>query len=322
MSSETISTYLHNQTSRFFKMLDKNKRFLIAIIVSIVFFEIFHLVYFKNNPLFGYYYLGEMFVGIAMYFFVYYFGGWFSKTISDGVDKVFTRTFDKALDNFGNMQTKRIMDAIKKEGGVKKTRPSHYKNVLLDTSAIIDGRIFAVIDTGFMDNKVVITQNVLDELKSMADKKDPLKRQKGRKGLDAIRNFQKKFGNDSLELINMKTKPDEVDRSLVELCKAKGYKLVTGDYNLNKAAQVAGVQVLNLNKLSNEIKVKVLPGDTLYIKLIQKGKEDGQALGYLDDGTMIIVNNAKEYVGKEKEVMVDKVLQTSAGQLIFANTVV
>ncbi len=188
---------------------------------------------------------------------------------------------------------------------------------LLDTSVIIDGRIADLCETGFMEGEFVIPQFILQELQHISDSADSLKRARGRRGLDILNHIQK---NDdvAVEIVeddfpNIK----EVDAKLVELGKKLGAKILTNDLNLNKVAELQGVQVLNINELSNALKPVVLPGETMRVFVLKEGKEAGQGVAYLDDGTMIVVDNAKRYIGKNMDVVVTSILQTSAGRMIF-----
>jgi uncharacterized protein YacL len=318
MNVEAVNSRVMKTVQKIKQFLGKHIKLILSLIFSLTFAEIMYATYFRDKPLFGFILLGELLCGIAFFFFSYYFGPSLLELLNRGIESAFVKTLTKAFTNIGKTQSMFFNEIANTRAVTHNNKNGRSKSVVLDTSAIIDGRIFSVIETGFMDNKIIVTQNVLEELKNMADKKDKQKREKGRRALDDLRNYKKKHGRSSFDLVTLKTAPDKVDNSLVELCKKNGYKLVTLDYNLNKTAQVAGVQVLNLNKLANEIKVKLLPGDVLSLALVQKGKEIGQSVGYLDDGTMIIVTDSEGFIGSTKEVIVEKVLQTSAGQLIFA----
>ena len=188
---------------------------------------------------------------------------------------------------------------------------------LLDTSVIIDGRIADLCETGFMEGEFVIPQFILQELQHISDSADSLKRARGRRGLDILNHIQK---NDdvAVEIVeddfpNIK----EVDAKLVELGKKLDAKILTNDLNLNKVAELQGVQVLNINELSNALKPVVLPGETMRVFVLKEGKEAGQGVAYLDDGTMVVVDNAKRCIGKNVDVVVTSILQTSAGRMIF-----
>ena len=188
---------------------------------------------------------------------------------------------------------------------------------LLDTSVIIDGRIADLCETGFMEGEFVIPQFILQELQHISDSADSLKRARGRRGLDILNHIQK--SDDVVVEIVEDDFPHikEVDAKLVELGKKLGAKILTNDLNLNKVAELQGVQVLNINELSNALKPVVLPGETMRVFVLKEGKEAGQGVAYLDDGTMVVVDNAKRYIGKNVDVVVTSILQTSAGRMIF-----
>ncbi len=189
---------------------------------------------------------------------------------------------------------------------------------VLDTSVIIDGRIFDICKTGFIEGPIVIPSFVLEELRHIADSSDPLKRNRGRRGLDVLNRIQKELDieveiyEDNMDDVN------EVDSKLLKLGQMLNAKVVTNDFNLNKVAELQGVPVLNINDLANAVKPIVLPGEEMEVQVIKDGKETGQGVAYLDDGTMIVVDGGKKHVGETIEVLVTSVLQTSAGRMIFA----
>ncbi|MDF2635644.1 MAG: Nucleotide binding protein PINc [Pelosinus sp.] len=189
---------------------------------------------------------------------------------------------------------------------------------ILDTSVIIDGRIADICKSGFVEGTLVVPMFVLEELQHIADSSDLLKRNRGRRGLDILNRMQKELGLD-VE-INEQDFEDiaEVDSKLVKLAQLLKGKLVTNDYNLNKVAEFQGVAVLNINELSNSVKPVVLPGEEMVVHVVKDGKELGQGVGYLDDGTMIVVDSGKKHMGDTIGVLVTSVLQTAAGRMIFA----
>lgn len=189
---------------------------------------------------------------------------------------------------------------------------------ILDTSVIIDGRIADICQTGFLDGTIVIPRFVLEELQHIADSSDALKRNRGRRGLDILNRIQKEleigvqiYEGDFEEI-------QEVDSKLVKLAKVTNGIVVTNDFNLNKVCELQKVQVLNINDLANAVKPVVLPGEEMSIQVIKDGKEQNQGIAYLDDGTMIVVEEGRNYIGKRIDVLVTSVLQTSAGRMIFA----
>ncbi|MBU8880269.1 PIN/TRAM domain-containing protein [Bacillus sp. FJAT-29790] len=189
---------------------------------------------------------------------------------------------------------------------------------ILDTSVIIDGRIADICQTGFLEGTIVIPQFVLEELQHIADSSDVLKRNRGRRGLDILNRIQKElaikveiYEGDFEEI-------QEVDSKLVKLAKVTNGMVVTNDFNLNKVCEFQGVSVLNINDLANAVKPVVLPGEEMKVQVIKDGKEQNQGIAYLDDGTMIVVEDGRDYIGKHIDVLVTSVLQTSAGRMIFA----
>ncbi|MEK3888971.1 PIN/TRAM domain-containing protein [Bacillus sp. FSL K6-3431] len=206
---------------------------------------------------------------------------------------------------------KRTEEAEEEEKPVKSLK-------ILDTSVIIDGRIADICQTGFLDGVIVIPQFVLEELQHIADSSDALKRNRGRRGLDILNRIQKEidipvemYEGDFEEI-------QEVDSKLVKLAKISNGIVVTNDYNLNKVCEFQNVSVLNINDLANAVKPIVLPGEELNVQVIKDGKEYNQGVAYLDDGTMIVVEEGRNYIGKRIDVVVTSVLQTSAGRMIFA----
>jgi uncharacterized protein YacL len=189
--------------------------------------------------------------------------------------------------------------------------------ILLDTSVIIDGRIVDIFKTRFLGGKLVIPKFVLRELQQIADSTDPIKRQRGRRGLEILNGIQKESGIDITIQEQDFPETSEVDAKLVMLAKLLEAKILTVDFNLNRVASIQGIRVLNINELANAIKPVVFPGEEMHVKLIKEGKEHNQAIGYLDDGTMVVVEDARRLIGQEVKVVVTSVLQTQAGRMIF-----
>jgi uncharacterized protein YacL len=198
---------------------------------------------------------------------------------------------------------------------VKGTKP-----LVLDTSVIIDGRIADICDTGILDTKLIVPRFVLQELQHIADSPDKLKRKRGRRGLDMLKRMQ---GNPKIEMLvhegNLTELNDvqKVDERLVIFAKVMGARVVTNDYNLNKIAQLQGVDVINLNEIANAVKSVALPGEILSVRLVKPGDQVGQGVGYLDDGTMVVVEQGRSVIGQEVGITVTSVLQTNAGRMIF-----
>jgi uncharacterized protein YacL len=194
------------------------------------------------------------------------------------------------------------------------------KPLLLDTSVIIDGRIADIANTRFLDSRLIVPRFVLQELQSVADSSDKLKRNRGRRGLDILKKLQ---SNTRIELVlheaNLSELRDiqKVDERLVEMAKVLGARVVTNDYNLNKIAELQGVEVINLNELANALKPAALPGEMMLVRVVKPGDQIGQGVGYLEDGTMVVVEQGRNAIGQEVTITVTSVLQTPAGRMIF-----
>ncbi len=189
---------------------------------------------------------------------------------------------------------------------------------VLDTSVIIDGRIYDIYRTGFIEGNLIVANFVLEELRHIADSSDSLKRNRGRGGLDVLNAMRQEFADNII--ISEKDYPQiaEVDSKLLKLAQDMGGMVLTNDFNLNKVAQLQDVKVLNINELSNAVKPVVLPGEEMPVLVIKEGKEHGQGVAYLDDGTMIVIENGKRYTGQHIQVVVTSILQTAAGRMVFA----
>jgi uncharacterized protein YacL len=192
--------------------------------------------------------------------------------------------------------------------------------MLLDTSVIIDGRIADIADTRLLKSPLIVPRFVLEEIQNLADSADKLKRNRGRRGLDMLNRLQ---ASDKAEIrltdarLSQVEELTDVDHKLVALAKHLDGQIVTNDYNLNKVAQLRGVEVVNINDLANALKPVVLPGETVSVKIVKPGEEMGQGVGYLDDGTMVVAEQARDHMGKEVTIVVTSTLQTSAGRMIF-----
>ena len=220
------------------------------------------------------------------------------------------------LDNGGEMvqdqQEETVVDAASMPAELVSS------NKLLDTSVIIDGRILDILKTGFLEGNLVIPHFVLDELQRLSDSSDNLKRAKGRRGLDLIHELQDMTGHVVIVRDLEYDAFQDVDSKLIALAKDTGSAVVTNDFNLNKVASIQGIRVLNINDLANAVKPVVIPGEEMTAYLLREGKESGQAIAYLQDGTMIVVEGGRKYIGNKIRVAVTSVLQTSAGRMIFA----
>ena len=187
---------------------------------------------------------------------------------------------------------------------------------LLDTSVIVDGRILEIVESGFLDGRLMVPKFVLRELQLIADSADPVKRSRGRRGLEVLNKLRE--ASKGLEISDHDAPERDVDGKLVTLGRMLGAQVLTNDYNLNRVAKVQGVSVLNINELANALKPVVLPGEEMIVKVVKDGKEANQGVAYLDDGTMIVVENGKRVMGEDADVVVTSVLQTAAGRMIFA----
>lgn len=188
---------------------------------------------------------------------------------------------------------------------------------LLDTSVIIDGRIGDLVDTGFLEGEILVPEFVLRELQLIADSEDQTRRNRGRRGLDILQRLQKKAGIQVQIIEQDYPEIKQVDLKLIEMARELPAKIVTNDLNLNKVAQLRGVKVLNINELANAMKAVVLPGESMQVFIIKEGKEYNQGVAYLDDGTMVVIDNARRMIGRTVEIQVTSVLQTTAGKMIF-----
>ena len=204
------------------------------------------------------------------------------------------------------------------EGGSSSSWSNLNRNILLDTSVIIDGRVADIARTGFLPGTLLIPRFVLNELQYIADSPDGQRRQRGRRGMEVLAELQK-LPNVLVRISDINVDGvREVDDKLIVLGKQLKSPVLTNDYNLNRIAELQGVTVLNINELANAVKSVVLPAERITLIIFQEGKEHGQGVGYMDDGTMVVVENGHEYIGEYKEVVVTKVLQTAAGRMIFA----
>ena len=207
--------------------------------------------------------------------------------------------------------------SVRRESG-RPERGALTHPIVVDTSVIIDGRILDLVKTGFLVGTLVVPRFVLEELQSIADSEEVLRRNKGRRGLEVLNNLRHE-PHVSLEIVDddFANEPD-VDSKVIRLAKYYRGRLMTVDYNLNRVAQIQNIQVLNVNELNNALRPVVLPGERMKLRILQAGKDEGQGVGYLEDGTMVVVEGGDRYIGHEHEVVVTRVFQTVAGKMIFA----
>lgn len=229
----------------------------------------------------------------------------------------------RTVDDFENYTLEKLKsveeeELVEKSGFFKRKSTKSLKPKILDTSVIIDGRIQGIIEAGFIEGTIIIPNFVLHELQKIADSSDSLRRTKGRRGLDILNDFQSSSDID-VQIYNEDFEDiKEVDSKLLKLAQVTGGKVLTNDYNLNKVAGVRGIEVLNINELANALKPVVVHGESMNLYVLKEGKEEGQGLAYLDDGTMIVIEDGKDYIGENIDITVTSVLQTSAGKMIFA----
>jgi uncharacterized protein YacL len=229
----------------------------------------------------------------------------------------------KLVQSLADEVAKTVLDRIPHRAPRKKTAKKVENAIFMDTSAIIDGRIFDVINLGLVIGTVVIPESILLELKHIADSQDMVKRERGRKGL-ALLDRLKKSKAIKVSLLPDKDAdgtPKEVDEKLIEVAKANKGRIITCDYNLEKKASISGVLAINVNTLANHLKIRAVPGEALHIRVLHVGKDITQGVGYLDDGTMLVVENAASDVGKQVDVIVSRVIQTTAGRILFSKKI-
>lgn len=287
-------------------------------------FNLSNSYFFSASPLFGVPFLAELtiapisgLIGFysvpALFFRIRY---WLEKLIFTAVSEI--------VSNFWYQQNHRIQAARREKQKLKSIKEEQKfaeeiaRGILIDTSVLVDGRILEVAKTGFIDNTFIILKPVLQELHLISDSKDNLKRKRGRKGLDTAGDLKKHIKIYTPETPKTST---DVDHDLVKFAKSHNLKLMTLDFNLNKLAKAEGVKVLNLNDLAGSLKTLLLPGEELIIKVYEEGKTKHQGIGYLADGTMIVIENAKDYVGQKVISTVNKVIASSAGRMVFAKFV-
>lgn len=300
-------------------------RIVLAIVFFILGFTFSNEVFFDEYPLFGRPFLAEFVISLLMGVVGFYLVPKAFSSIKHWVQKVTFEAVSTVVTNFWDQQAERMRDARKdrearkqvaKEQKLKETLQS---SMLLDTSVLIDGRIVDIAKTGFLMCDLTVPDFVIDELHALADSKDNLKRRKGRRGLDLLKALKK---HAKVHVTNVaegtKANEDGVDKALVEYAKKYKMTLVTLDFNLNKVASVSGVKVININDLANALRMKLLPGEELEIKIVDEGQEKDQGVGYLEDGTMVVVAKGRNHRDSKVTVRVKKSIQGSAGRMFFA----
>lgn len=295
-------------------------RFILGSVFFLFGFNFSNSVFFHEYPLFGIEFLAEFLLSFAFGAFGFYTVPNFFKTIKNWVEDILTRTVSQIVSDFWEQQSKRMQASRRsrqrkaKRDKNKKLKEKFDGALFLDTSVLIDGRIIDIAKTGFLPELVVLPQSVIDELHLISDNEDDLKRQRGRRGLDIADKLKKTV---KIQTYATKGMHGGVDKHLVVLAKRHKGSIMTLDFNLNKVAKIDNIKVLNINDLANAVKSAVLPGEELKIKILQKGKEKTQGVGYLPDGTMIVVENASDMIGKEVTAVVSRLIQSPAGKMIF-----
>ena len=277
-----------------------------ALVFFIVGFNFSRTSFFEQYPLFNVDYLAEVMISLLAASIGLFMVPKLLLAVTEALETLIYNAINDIVSAFWDQQTKRIQDARREKQKKKSDELSDAQKeeirhgILLDTSVLVDGRILDLVKTNFLENVFIVPQFVIDELHLISDSKEDLKRQKGRRGLDILK---------------------QIKRELITYAKRNGLRLMTLDFNLNKVAQISGVKVLNINDLSNAIKTVLLPGEEVMVKIIQGGKERQQGVGYLPDGTMIVVENTKDKIDQEVKAKVLKVIQSSAGKIIFCDLI-
>jgi len=302
----------------------KETKLAVRVVYAVIFFGLGLLisinVLFNELPIFGYHTVVEILSGFVLGAFGFIIFPLILMYVKYWIEALVVAAVSKIVSDFWEQQSKRIQQARREKQRLKADEKSIREKqefesaILLDTSVLIDGRILDIVKSGFLDRAFVVTQNVINELQKLSDNKNKVKRERGRLGLDVIKELKKRT---NVIVPDIKTKDKEVDATLVEYAKEKKIKLMTMDFNLNKVAKVSGITVLNINDLVNALKTVLLPGERFRVKIVQEGKEKKQGIGYLNDGTMVIVEDGVEKVGQEVEAVVIKVIQSSAGKIVF-----
>jgi uncharacterized protein YacL len=299
-------------------------RVIVSLLSAILGFNFTRTAFFRQYPLFGVRFVGELMsmiiAGLLGYFalptFLLQLKNWFEGLVSNAVSEIVARFWEE--------QSKKLQEARREkqrkqaEDAKNKMQKAMEGAVLVDTSVLVDGRILDIIKTGFMNRPLIVSQNVIDELHQISDSPDKIKRQRGRRGLDVVKKLKKQT---KVLSPTIKGKKKGVDKTLVSFAKEHNLQLMTLDFNLNKVAEVLGIKVLNINDLVNALKTVLLPGEEIEVDIIQKGKEKGQGVGYMSDGTMIVVSESDDKVGQKVRANVQKVIQSAAGKMVFCDLV-
>lgn len=296
-------------------------RSICAAVLFILGFNFSYASVFKENPMFGVPFLAEILISLTFALVGFYIVPQIFLQIKHWIEELIINTVSEIVSNFWEQQSTRI-NAKRREKQKLKAQEEKAKltsqitnSVLLDTSVLVDGRILDIVRTKFMKQALIIPSAVANELHLIADSNDKLKRERGRRGLDIIKRLRKEA---NVITPTFKTTQKGVDNILLEFAKNNKVPIMTLDFNLNKLAGASGVEVLNVNDLVEAVKISVLPGEILGVELVQLGKEKNQGVGYMPDGTMVVVKNGDTLIGSNAQVRVSRIIQSSAGKIIFA----
>ena len=297
-------------------------RVVLAAVFFIIGFNFSYSSFFKENPLYGVPFLAEVVISLVSAAIGFYIIPIFFERAKYWIETLIINTVYEIVSNFWDQQAKNISQRKrakqkqKSEEEKKRLKKQLEDSIVVDTSVLVDGRIVDIISAGFLSRTLVVTKAVLNELHLIADNKDSLKRQKGRRGLDTVKKLK---DHTKVVFPDIKSKEAEVDKILVSFAKNNKLPLMTLDFNLNKRSVAEGIKVLNINDLVNAVKAPFLPGEELEVEIVQAGKEKEQGVGYMPDGTMVVVEDAKSLLGKKIKVKVARVIQSSAGKIVFAS---
>lgn len=297
-------------------------RGIISAVFLIVAFNLAYGSFFRDNPLYGIRFLAEVLISLVAALVGFFVVPVAYLQMKHWVETIISDTIVRIVGDFWEQQTSRAekkkleKEKERAEEERKKLKEELDNSVLLDTSVLVDGRVMEIVKTGFFDKTLVVPSAVMNELHLISDSKDKLKRERGRRGLDIVKKLKSKT---KVIFPSMRSKENGVDKKLLEFAKKHKLRLMTQDFNLNKLAQAQGVRVLNINELVEAVKVNVLPGEVLEIEVQHEGKEKKQGVGYMPDGTMVVIKDSDKYMGKKVEAKVNKVIQSKAGKMIFCD---
>lgn len=300
-------------------------RFVIAAALFITGLNYSNTLFFNENPLFGIPYLAESLISIISGLLGFFLIPTYFFKVRRWVENLVVKTIYDLVNDFWNQYTRKMeinRKARKKERtkeDITKLKEKYKGGVVLDTSILIDGRILNLAKTGFIPQPIIIPKFVINELHLLADNSDEIKRKKGRRGLDLVNHLKKEC---RVLIFSQSISSEGVDKDLITVAKTYKVNIMTLDFNLNKVAKVSNVKVLNINDLVEAIKPQYIPGDKLNVKVVQNGKEKGQGVGYLPDGTMLVVKDGDKYINSEVDVVVSKLIQSSAGKMLFCELAV